>query len=58
MNFGLYFNGKRDKTRVLENKNGSINYPCIEIEDHYAIVTEPESKYLGHVTVKNGRIYR
>jgi hypothetical protein len=50
--FGPYFDGKKDKTRVIENKIG-INYPRIEIEDHYAIVSEPESKYKGHVSVGN-----
>jgi hypothetical protein len=51
---GLFFDGKEDKARVIENKKG-VNYPVIEIEDHYAIVSEPESKYLGHVTVENGQ---
>jgi hypothetical protein len=33
--FGLYFDGKKNKARVIENKNG-FYYPGIEIEGHYA----------------------
>jgi hypothetical protein len=53
-NFGLFFDGKKDHTTALVKKDGK-NYMTKVVEDHYVLVKEPNSEYLGHVTVPNGQ---
>ena len=50
---GLYFDGRRDKTLVQEEK-GSKKYKKTITEEHYSLVQEPKSLYLGHVSPVTG----
>jgi len=49
----LYFDGRKDKTRV-QVKKGKISYPHILTEEHVTLVCEPTSQYLGHITPASG----
>jgi desulfoferrodoxin (superoxide reductase-like protein) len=50
---GLYFDGRKDKTRV-QVKKGKKSYPHILTEEHITLVSEPTSQYLGHITPASG----
>jgi hypothetical protein len=50
---GLYFDGRKDKTRV-QIKKGKKSYPHVLTEEHVALVSEPTSQYLGHITPLSG----
>ena len=41
---GLYFDGRKDKTKV-QVKKGTKNYPSTVIEEHVTLVQETGSKY-------------
>ncbi len=50
---GVYFDGRHDKTLVKE-KRGAKYYQTTLVEDHYSLVQEPGSQYLGHTTPDSG----
>lgn len=50
---GIYFDGRKDKTLVSIQKDGKY-YRKTVTEDHYVILSEPGSDYLGHVTCESG----
>ena len=50
---GLYFDGRRDKTLSIRNESGKSHREEIE-EEHYCIIKEPNSEYMGHISVENG----
>ncbi|KAK4872378.1 hypothetical protein RN001_014407 [Aquatica leii] len=50
---GLYFDGRRDKTLSRERANDKY-YQRTIVEDHYSLVKEPGSRYIGHVTPASG----
>jgi len=50
---GLYFDGRKDRTRV-QMKNGKKSYLKIISQEHITLVLEPNSQYLGHVTPESG----
>ena len=50
---GLYFDGRKDTTRVQTRKGGK--YGRIIVEEHVCLVREPNSEYLGHITPSSGR---
>jgi len=50
---GLYFDGRKDKTRIQVRK-GRKYYPKIVSEEHISLVCEPNSQYLGHTTPESG----
>lgn len=50
---GLYFDGRHDNTKTLI-KIGSTTHQKLIKEDHYSLVQEPGSEYIGHVTPKSG----
>ena len=43
----LYFDGKKDATLTHQEKDGKL-YTKTVLEEHYVMVEEPESVYLGH----------
>ena len=48
----IYFDGRKDLTKVLiEDENGNFHHLQIR-EDHYSICSEPGGNYLGHLTIK------
>lgn len=49
----LYHDGRRDKTLVTKTING-IPRKVVEVEEHISLIEEPNSRYLGHVTPKDG----
>lgn len=50
---GIFFDGRKDKTLVQEKKGNKFHRRVTE-EEHYTIVEEPGSAYLGHVTPSSG----
>jgi len=50
---GLYFDGRKDKTRV-QTRKGNKNHGRIIVEEHVCLVREPNSEYLGHITPSSG----
>lgn len=50
---GLYFDGRRDPTLFQERK-GTKFYKSIKTEDHYSLLKEPGSEYIGHITPVSG----
>lgn len=48
--FGLYFDGRKDRTLSLED-----NRRKVITEEHLSLVKEPGSEYIGHVSVNSGR---
>ncbi|GBL98975.1 hypothetical protein AVEN_227492-1 [Araneus ventricosus] len=51
---GLYFDGRKDNTKVLIKKDTKY-CPKIAKEEHYTPVNEPNSVYIGHVNAATGR---
>lgn len=49
----IYFDGRKDKTLVSIQEEGKF-YRKRVTEDHYVILSEPESDYFGHVTCGSG----
>lgn len=50
---GVYFDGRKDKTLVIE-KIDMRHHRKLIAEEHIVLVSEPGSKYLGHVTPTTG----
>ncbi len=50
---GLYFDGRKDETMVIKEIN-SKHFRKTEKEDHYSLIQEPGSKYIGHVSPTSG----
>lgn len=50
---GLYFDGRRDKTLIQEKKENKYYRKTIT-EEHYVLVEEPGSKYIGHISPTSG----
>lgn len=50
---GIYFDGRKDDTLVIE-KIESKHFRRTRKEEHYSIIQEPGSIYLGHVAPKSG----
>lgn len=46
---GLYFDGRKDQTLFVEKINGK-NFRRSRKEDHYSLIQEPGSIYIGHVS--------
>ena len=45
---GLYFDGRKDQTLVIEKINNK-NYRKIINEEHYVIVSQPDNEYAEHL---------
>ena len=52
---GLYFDGRKDKTRNQIIK-GNQFHPITETEEHIVLIKEPDSEYLGHLKTLSGTI--
>ena len=53
--WGLYFDGKRDKTLVNEKNDETKRFHRkIKVEDHVTLLREPDSTYICHVTPTSG----
>lgn len=50
---GLYFDGRHDNSRSKELRGSRLHSRIVK-EDHYSIIQEPGSKYIGHVTPESG----
>lgn len=53
MVYGIFFDGRKDKTIVQEKKGEKFCRKTI-VEEHIVLVSEPGSTYLGHVTPVSG----
>ncbi|KAK4880663.1 hypothetical protein RN001_008809 [Aquatica leii] len=49
----LYFDGKKDKT-ILQEKIGTKYYKKTVTEEHIVLISDPNCKYLGHITPTSG----
>lgn len=47
--YGLYFDGRKDDTLVIE-KFGTKHFRGSKKEEHYSLISEPGSNYIGHVS--------
>lgn len=50
---GMYFDGRKDDTLVIEEIQSKQFRRTVK-EDHYSIIKEPGSVYLGHVSPNSG----
>lgn len=50
---GLYFDGRKDSTITQEMRGNRLHRKTV-IEEHIVLVSEPGSKYIGHVTPSSG----
>ncbi|GBM45505.1 hypothetical protein AVEN_210235-1 [Araneus ventricosus] len=50
---GLHFDGSKDNIKVLIKKDTKY-YPKTTKEEHYTLVNEPNSVYIGHATAATG----
>ncbi|GBM87551.1 hypothetical protein AVEN_107200-1 [Araneus ventricosus] len=50
---GLYFDGRKDNRKELIKKDKKY-YPKTTKEEHYTLVNESDSVYIGHVTAATG----
>ena len=50
----IYFDGRKDTTKVREEKDGKF-YPKDIREEHVTILKEPEGEYLTHLAPKSGK---
>lgn len=48
--FGLYFDGKKDRTNVLQIDTNGRKHQRQETEDHYTLVIQPGNHFYTHVT--------
>lgn len=51
---GIYFDGRNDETLVIE-KMGSKQFRRTKKEEHYSLIKEPGSIYIGHVSPCSGK---
>ncbi len=47
--YAIYFDGRKDKT-LIQIKEGERTARKTITEEHVVLLSEPESKYVGHVT--------
>lgn len=53
---GLYFDGKKDKSKTFELNNETLQrHPRVETEDHYSIVLQPNNLYYATITPKSSK---
>ena len=50
----IYFDGRKDETMV-KDKQGDRWYSHVTKEEHYVLVSEPGSAYIGHVSTKSSK---
>ncbi|XP_031339102.1 uncharacterized protein LOC116167737 isoform X2 [Photinus pyralis] len=50
---GLYFDGRKDKT-IIQEERGNKRYRKTITEEHIVLLAEPGSRYIGHVTPISG----
>lgn len=53
-NIGIYFDGRHDDT-LLKEKKGNKMFGHTVKEDHYSLIHEPGSSYIGHVSPISGK---
>ena len=46
----IYFDGRKDKTRVMVEDSLGRLHPRVVKEDHISVTAEPEGRYLAHFT--------
>ncbi|KAI6661428.1 hypothetical protein LOD99_13300 [Oopsacas minuta] len=51
----IYFDGRKDQTRVLvEREDGHLHQDTAN-EEHYTVLSEPGNQYVAHVTPSSGK---
>lgn len=49
----IYFDGRKDQTLINE-KQGNVYHKKTILEEHIAVIAEPNSKYIGHISLQRG----
>lgn len=49
----IYFDGRKDKTLVMTKTHNTSHRKTIT-EEHISIISEPDSKYIGHLSINSG----
>lgn len=49
-NFGLYFDGRKDKTLTMEESRRKTI-----VQEHISLLKEPGSEYMGHISLTSGK---
>lgn len=50
---GFYFDGRKDRT-MIHVTDGKTSKNITKTEEHISLISEPGSKYMGHLSPKNG----
>ena len=50
----IYFDGRKDQTRVLVERDYGHLHQDTANEEHYTILSEPGNQYIAHVTPSSG----
>lgn len=50
----IYFDGRKDKTLTITKAN-NISQRKIIVEEHISIISEPNSEYIGHLSIDSGK---
>jgi hypothetical protein len=50
---GLYFDGRKDQTLVIKKEGHKFHRHKVT-EEHIALIQQPQSKYIGHISPKAG----
>lgn len=50
----IYFDGRKDKTLTI-TKADNISQRKIRVEEHISIISEPNSEYIGHLSIDSGK---
>ncbi|GBM03397.1 hypothetical protein AVEN_237490-1, partial [Araneus ventricosus] len=53
---GLYLDGRKDDTLVVDLAHSKV-FRRVEKEEHYSLIQEHSSVYIGHVTPTSGSSY-
>ena len=51
----IYFDGRKDQTRVLVERDDGHLHQDTANEEHYTILSEPGNQYVAHVTPSSGK---
>lgn len=53
--FGLYFDGRKDKTMFMKRGTDVIFRQNYKKEEHVSMIAEPGGTYVGHLSLDNGK---
>ncbi|KAI6659504.1 hypothetical protein LOD99_10752, partial [Oopsacas minuta] len=51
----IYFDGRKDQTRVLVGREDGHLHQDTANEEHYSVLSEPGNQYVAHITPSSGK---